>query len=72
MPAAVFGFMVLAWLLSEWLYAPYKIFAVPVKIMGWMILAAIALAFIFWLPLSLGSPLMPEALQTRWWLRSWI
>ncbi len=72
MPAVVFSFMVLAWLLSEWLCAPNQHSAVKVKTIGWVILGAIALAFFFWLPLSLGSPLTPEALQSRWWLRSWI
>ncbi|MEL7351463.1 MAG: phospholipid carrier-dependent glycosyltransferase [Cyanobacteria bacterium P01_A01_bin.116] len=68
MPAAVFAFMVLAWLVSQWLRAH----AAGVRTMGWLILGAIALAFIFWLPLSLGLPLSPEQLQNRWWLRSWI
>jgi dolichyl-phosphate-mannose--protein O-mannosyl transferase len=68
MPAAVFSFMLLAWLLSEWLYSP----AAWVRTVGWAMLVAIALAFCFWLPLSLGSPLSPEGLSLRWWLRTWI
>ncbi len=77
MPAAVFGFMVLAWLLSEWLQAaPQASFSrvntIRVNTIGWVMLGAIALAFLFWLPLSLGLPLTPEALKLRWWLRSWL
>ncbi|NJM96059.1 MAG: phospholipid carrier-dependent glycosyltransferase [Phormidesmis sp. RL_2_1] len=68
MPAVVFSFMTLAWLLSEWLYAS----STRVRAMGLVMLGAIALAFFFWLPLSLGSPLTPERLHLRWWLSSWI
>jgi dolichyl-phosphate-mannose-protein mannosyltransferase len=68
MPAAVFSFMLLAWLLSEWLHSPIA----WVRTVGWAMLVAIALAFCFWLPLSLGSPLSPEGLSLRWWLRTWI
>lgn len=68
MPAAVFSFMVSAWLLSEWLHSPVR----KVRAIGWIVLGAIALAAWFWLPLALGSPLSPEGLRMRWWLRSWI
>jgi len=68
MPAAIFSFMALAWMMSGWLQAPTS----GVRMMGWAIGIAIALAFCFWLPLSLGSPLTPESLQLRWWLRTWI
>lgn len=69
MPAAVFGFILLAWLLSDWLTTtqPRKNQCIAV-----VMLSAIALAFLFWLPLSIGSPLTPEQLQLRWWLPSWI
>lgn len=68
MPAAVFGFALLAWLLSGWLVAekPRK-----TRLLGGLLLGAIALSFFFWLPLSLGLPLTPEQLQLRWWLPSW-
>lgn len=84
MPAAVFSFMLLAWLLSEWLYSPLKpsLRSLTVKrsrtqrrVSQWgmpvLMLAAIALAFIFWLPLTLGLPLTPTELLARWWLKSW-
>lgn len=67
MPAAVFGFMALAWLLSEWLHSASE----SVRTIGWAMLGAIALSAVFWLPLNLGSPLSPEALQVRWWIPSW-
>lgn len=68
MPAAVFGFMAVAWAMSEWLCAQRMLYRVAAAIM----LGGIAIAFLYWLPLSLGLPLTPEALQSRWWLRSWI
>ncbi|MEL6553701.1 MAG: phospholipid carrier-dependent glycosyltransferase [Cyanobacteria bacterium J06621_11] len=69
MPAVVYGFMLLAWLLSGWLAV--EAFAAS-RWMGFVMLSAIALSFFFWLPLSLGLPLTPEQLQLRWWLPSWI
>ncbi|MEM9945242.1 MAG: phospholipid carrier-dependent glycosyltransferase [Cyanobacteria bacterium P01_D01_bin.36] len=69
MPAAVFGFMLLAWLMSGWLAMGASVVS---RRLGFVMLGAIALAFFFWLPLSLGLPLTPEALQLRWWLPSWI
>ncbi|MGD1864582.1 MAG: phospholipid carrier-dependent glycosyltransferase [Phormidesmis sp.] len=69
MPAAVFGFMLLAWLLSGWLAISSSALSRQV---GFVTLVAIAFAFVFWLPLSLGSPLTPEQLQLRWWLPTWI
>ncbi len=70
MPAVIFSFMTLAWLLSEWLYSPVN--RPWVKAASWIILGAIALSFLFWLPLSLGLPLTSPSLNWRWWLRSWI
>lgn len=69
MPSAVFGFVGLAWLLSDWLSVRSP---ATTRQMGFAFLGAIALSFFFWLPLSLGSPLTPEQLQLRWWLHSWI
>ena len=70
MPAAVFSFMTLAWLLSEWLYSFAS--SQQSQTISLIMLGAIALAFLFWLPLALGSPLTPEQLQARWWLKTWI
>lgn len=70
MPAAIFSFMTLAWLLSEWFYSSAS--SPQSRTISLLMLGAIALAFLFWLPLALGSPLTPDQLQTRWWLKTWI
>ena len=69
MPAAVFGFMLLALRISEWLTLGSPAAS---RWFGFVLLGAIAFALFFWMPLSLGSPLSPEQLQLRWWLPSWI
>jgi dolichyl-phosphate-mannose-protein mannosyltransferase len=63
-----FGVLALAWLLSRWLVE--EIFLS--RVMALMLILAIILGFWFWLPVFIGLPLSPEALQHRWWLRSWI
>ncbi|MGF1569082.1 MAG: phospholipid carrier-dependent glycosyltransferase [Nodosilinea sp.] len=64
----VSGNLALAWLLSRWWLGKSRLNrALAVALVG-----AIALAFWFWLPLFLGLPLSPAALQQRWWLPSWI
>ena len=68
MPAAIFSFMLLAWIASGWLHDRTS----WVRLIGWAMLVLIMMGFAFWLPLSIGSPLSAEALQLRWWLRSWI
>lgn len=68
MPAALFSFMGLAWLMSDWLTSERPAWR-------WMtggMLGAIALACWFWLPLHLGLPLTERALQMRFWLSSWV
>jgi len=69
MPAAAFGFMMLAHLMSQWL-SPQS--GIASRIVTLAMLGAIALSFFFWLPLALGLSLTPEQLQLRWWLPSWI
>lgn len=68
MPAAVYSFVALAWLLSGWLSKNSRL----TKIAAWIVIGLIAIAFLFWLPLALGLPLSPHSLQMRWWLKSWI
>ncbi len=68
MPAAAFSFVTLAWLMSQWLQSSEG----GIKVVGVGMLGAIAIAFIYWLPISLGSPLTPESLKIRWWLSTWI
>ncbi|NJL49082.1 MAG: phospholipid carrier-dependent glycosyltransferase [Leptolyngbyaceae cyanobacterium SM2_5_2] len=64
----IFSALALAWLLARWLDSRYRFH----RLLAWMMLGIIALSFWFWLPVFLGSPLSPEALQRRWWLPSWI
>ncbi|HIK46829.1 MAG TPA: phospholipid carrier-dependent glycosyltransferase [Leptolyngbyaceae cyanobacterium M65_K2018_010] len=63
-----FSTLGLAWLLSRWLSAGRR----SHQALALGMIVAIALGFWFWLPVWLGLPLSPEALQRRWWLPSWI
>lgn len=63
-----FSAMALAWLMSGWLGHHHR----SHRMMAWAMLGLIALGFLFWLPLFLGWPLSPDALQRRWWLPTWI
>ncbi|NEP17927.1 MAG: phospholipid carrier-dependent glycosyltransferase [Leptolyngbya sp. SIO4C1] len=67
LPAAVFGFLALAWLLSQWLISPRRAWRLAAIAM----LIAIAAAFWFWLPVQLGLPLSQAELRSRFWLNSW-
>jgi dolichyl-phosphate-mannose-protein mannosyltransferase len=68
MSAVVFSFTALAWLLSRWLTSSNRLWQIIASLM----LIAIATALLYFLPLTLGLPLTPEALARRWWLKSWI
>jgi len=61
----VISLVAFAWLISGWLQGRHRLAA-------WLLLGAIALAFLFWLPLYLGWPLTPAAWRWRFWLPSWI
>lgn len=66
MGALIFSQLALAWLLSKWLsHSPHRLSALVVLIL-------IAAGFYFWLPLYQGWPLSLEALQARWWFKSWV
>ncbi len=67
MPAAIFGFLSIAWLVERWLYS----FDIEFRLLGVTASFLILLAFVFWLPVYLGLPLSTEAFQWRMWLRSW-
>jgi dolichyl-phosphate-mannose-protein mannosyltransferase len=71
MPSAVFAFMAIAWLLSDWLY-PRAEAPKSLRLAGWIILGAIAIAFLYWLPFAIGSPISYEAMRARWWIKSWL
>lgn len=67
LPAALTADLALAWLLSRWLLSDRPSW----RWAGWGILGVMLAGFGFWLPLWIGWPLSPEALQYRWWLPSW-
>lgn len=66
MGIATFGTLGLAWLMAQWLENGRD------RPLALLLLGAIALSFWFWLPLYLGLPLSPAALQHRWLLPGWI
>ncbi|TVQ12055.1 MAG: phospholipid carrier-dependent glycosyltransferase [Leptolyngbya sp. DLM2.Bin27] len=66
MGLATFGTLGLAWLMAQWLEKPRD------RPLALLLLGAIAVSFLFWLPLYLGLPLPTEALQRRWLLPGWI
>lgn len=68
MESLIFAILLLALLLDRWLGGSQtwqKTAAVTVA-------GLILIGFIFWMPLYLGLPLSPEALQLRRWLPSWV
>ena len=66
MGLATFGTLGLAWLMAQWLEKSRD------RPLALVLLGAIALSFLFWLPLYLGVPLPTTALQRRWLLPGWI
>jgi dolichyl-phosphate-mannose--protein O-mannosyl transferase len=67
-PAAIFGFLALAWYLGTWLDTKelHKIIA------SWLILLCIMVAFLYWLPIQLGIPMENFQFYDRMKLESWI
>jgi dolichyl-phosphate-mannose--protein O-mannosyl transferase len=64
----VFADLALAWLLSRWLLGHRW----HHQALAGLMMLVILWSYWFWLPVFLGLPLSPEALQRRWWLPSWI
>jgi len=64
----MFADLALAWLLSRWLIDRRW----HRRLMGGIMLVIVLWGFWFWWPVFIGLPLSPDALQHRWWLRSWI
>ncbi len=56
----------LAWLMAQWWQHPRD------RPLALVLLGAIALSFLFWLPLYLSFPLSLESLHRRWLLPGWI
>ena len=68
MAAAVFAQLAISEIMTRWLLSRNQVR----RIAGITLLIGCAIAFLFWFPLYLGLPLSPDALQQRWWLKSWI
>ncbi|MFW6358149.1 MAG: dolichyl-phosphate-mannose--protein mannosyltransferase [Chroococcales cyanobacterium] len=68
MGASVFAGLALAWMIDRWLHSSQYF----QRQLGITLIAAIVIAFVFWLPLYLGFPLSPEGFQLRMWFKSWI
>lgn len=68
MGASVFATMAIAWLVDRWLSSRQSY----LRQMGVAVIALVAIAFLFWLPIYLGLPLSPEGFKLRMWLPSWV
>jgi dolichyl-phosphate-mannose--protein O-mannosyl transferase len=66
MPAYVFAWLSLAWIIDRFLEKEELVF------LGSVITSAIVLAFIFWLPIYLGLPLSGKAYNLRMIFSNWI
>jgi dolichyl-phosphate-mannose-protein mannosyltransferase len=67
MACSVFAALGLAFLLDHWLRSDVK----SDRQISYGLLVFIAIGLLFWMPLYLGLPLSPEALQLRRWLPGW-
>ncbi len=67
MESLVFATMLLALLIDRWFDGNVRQRRTALLILG-----AVLLGFIFWMPLYLGLPLSAQGLQIRRWLPSWI
>jgi len=68
MGASIFSLLGLALIIHSWLQRPER----WQRRAGIAAIAIIVAAFLFWLPLYLGLPISPAALQLRRWFPSWI
>lgn len=68
MPASVFAFAALAFLVSLLWRSPLP----NIRAIGGGIFAIVAIAFLFWLPIYIGLPISSGYLPMLMWLRSWI
>ena len=68
MPASVFAFAALALLVSLMWRSPLK----NMRAIGSAIFVAIAIGFLFWLPIYIGLPISSVYLRVLMWFPSWI
>jgi len=66
--AYTFSLLALAWFIDGWLSSSKIVF----KFAGVLALISITLAFIFWLPIFMGSSLSQDEFNLRMFLQSWI
>jgi dolichyl-phosphate-mannose--protein O-mannosyl transferase len=67
MAASIFSFLTLAWLVDQWLHQD----DLRWHFWAWGVMVGTMVALAYWLPIYLGLPLTPEALNQRMWLPSW-
>ncbi|MEI2582973.1 dolichyl-phosphate-mannose--protein mannosyltransferase [Scytonema sp. PRP1] len=69
MTALVFAFLAIAWLVDQCL----RSYRIGLRALGVSITFMIVIAFVFWMPIYLGLPLLPfEYRPMRMWFNSWI
>ncbi|NEQ26845.1 MAG: dolichyl-phosphate-mannose--protein O-mannosyl transferase, partial [Microcoleus sp. SIO2G3] len=68
MESVLYSFVALALVIDRWLFSLRD----WQRIIGLTAVFLILIAFVFWLPMFLGLPMTPEAVQSRRWLQSWI
>lgn len=68
MPAAIYSFMALAWLMDR-TWQSDRWWQKGLVVLG---IGMIVAGFLYWLPIYLGLPLTPDQFYQRMWLRSWI
>jgi dolichyl-phosphate-mannose-protein mannosyltransferase len=68
MESLVFAVLLLALVVDRWLYSSQA----WRRTTALFVVGLVVIGFVFWMPLFLGLPLSPEALQLRRWLPSWV
>lgn len=68
MGALLFSILALSVILDSWLYHEQQRF----RKLAIIALGMMAIAFLFWLPITLGLPLSPQAFRLRMWFNTWI
>jgi dolichyl-phosphate-mannose-protein mannosyltransferase len=68
MESLVFAILLLALVLDRWLHSAQA----WRRMTALAVIGLVMIGFMFWMPLFLGLPLSPEALELRRWLMSWV
>ena len=67
-PASIFGFIALAWYLSELLDANKSVY----RLLAISLMVVIVLSFLYWLPFHMGFSIPEYEFSRRMWFESWI